>query len=293
MAVSALETRQIRTRDGWTLGVTLHPAEGDRRGTILMLHAMMADARSLDRPSGRGLASVLARSGWEIWRADLRGRGGSGPKPREGGRWSYDDLVRRDIPALAEAAARAGSGPLVIVGHSLGGHAAAAAVAEGLSIDRMVLLATNIWMPHCEPSLRRRVKKSLMMAAFEASSIPLDRFPSRRVGLGSADESRQYVHDLCRFWWKDKWSSCDGVDWSSALGRYSGRVLSISGRGDEILGHPESIRVWNKMFKPDRLTYWIAGEGKFGLSYDPNHLEIACDERSRSLWGQIAVWLAS
>lgn len=286
------ERKTVIARDGWPLAVTLHPAVGARRGAVVLLHAMMVDARSLDRPAGAGLATVLSGAGWEVWRADLRGHGASGPAPREGGRWSYDDIVRNDIPALVDAAKMSG-GEIVIIGHSLGGHTAAAAVAEGLVVDRLVLLATNVWMPSLEPSLRRTVQKTMRMALFEASAWPLGFFPSRRMRMGPADESLPYVRDLCRFWWQDQWGSRDGINWFRLLQNYRGRVLAVAAQGDLLFGHPDATRRWISAFTSASLTYWVAGRRTFGLSYDPDHLEIACDARSLPLWERIAVWMAS
>jgi predicted alpha/beta hydrolase len=286
-----ISSRIVTARDGWPLSVQVHPAEGPRRGVLLLLHAMMADARSLDRPRGEGFASTLAQAGWEVWRADLRGHGGSGPSPKQGGRWSYDDIVRSDIPALVEQA-RAGGGELVVVGHSLGGHAAVAAATEGTPIERLVLLSTNVWLRSCEPSRRRVLRKALSMAAFQASSWPLGRFPTRRIGMGPADESLPYVQDLCGFWWRGRWAARDGADWLAGMARYRGEVLAVAGGGDHLLGHPSATARWLSAFSSASLTFWIAERGQFGLSYDPGHLEIACDQRCRPLWNHIAVWLA-
>jgi len=44
---------------------------------------MMVDRRSMDRPGGTGLASVLAAQGWRVVRADFRGRGVDTPPGRE------------------------------------------------------------------------------------------------------------------------------------------------------------------------------------------------------------------
>ena len=96
----------VPCEDGVVLQVERIPARGRARGVAVVLHAMMVDRRSMDRPTGAGLASTLASEGWEVWNADFRGHGGS-----VAAQWSYDDLVLRDVPALV-AAARAAGGPV-------------------------------------------------------------------------------------------------------------------------------------------------------------------------------------
>lgn len=281
----------VVTADGKALAVQVHEARGVRRATVLALHAMMVDARSLDRPPGAGLASTLADAGLEVWRADLRGHGGSGPAPGEGGSWSYDDLVRSDLPALV-AAARDRGGPLVVVGHSLGGHAAAAAATERVPIDGLVLLAANVWLPSHERSRRRRLAKHVAMRAFRASVRPLGYFPARRLRAGPADEAGPYVRDLCRFWFEDRWASGDGADWWAGLRGYRGRVLAVAGRGDRLYAHPVAMREFCGGFSSDRLTFQVAERGDGGLGWDPTHVGLACDARSRPLWERIADWIS-
>lgn len=281
----------MRTADGWDLAVTVHPAVGEApRSVCVLLHAMMVDATSLDRPPGRGLASVLAEAGHEVWRTDLRGHGKSRPRPKEGGRWTYDDLVRGDLPALVSAAGEVGA-PVVVVGHSLGAHVATAAAADGVPIDALVLLAGNVWMPSLEPSRRLRWEKAATLAVFEAIARTAGRFPSKRLRYGRADEATDYVRDLCRFWWNDRFAAGDGTDWREGLGRYRGRVLSVAGAADRILARPESVRRFCAAFPPGAVEEWVAGRGTFGLDFDPNHAEVACDPRSGGLWQQIGGWI--
>jgi len=280
----------VRTADGRDLAVHVHEARGARRATVLALHAMMVDARSLDRPPGAGLASVLADAGLEVWRADLRGHGASGPVPSAGGSWSYDDLVRRDLPALVDAAGARG-GPVVVVGHSLGGHVAAAAATEGVPIGALVLLAANVWLPSQEPSRRRRLAKHVAIRGFAVSVRPRGYFPARRLRMGPADESAPYVRDLCRFWFEDRWSSGDGTDWWAGLRRVRARVLAIAGAGDRLYAHPVAMRQFCAGFPSDRASFEVAGRGAHGLDHDPGHVGVACDPRSRPLWNRIADWI--
>ena len=76
------------------------------------------------------LAGKLNASGWAVTGFDQRGHGQSaGPR---GGLAHADDLLR-DLAQVIDATRAARSGPLVLLGHSMGGLVAARFVAEGLA----------------------------------------------------------------------------------------------------------------------------------------------------------------
>ena len=157
---------KVETSDGWVLDVDRRDPRGMRKGAVVLLHAMMVDRRSMDRPRGQGLASFLSNAGWEVYLADFRGHGESGPDPKRGGSWTYDDLVYKDVPALV-AAARENGGPVYVMGLSLGGHvSAASAGARACDPDGLVLMSANVWMPRLEPSRRMGRRKGVRMAVF-------------------------------------------------------------------------------------------------------------------------------
>ena len=108
-------------------GLALHGREWpcpDARGSVLIVHG-------LGEHIGR-YAQVAAQFnawGWRVVGHDLRGHGRS-----EGarGRIASDDALLRDLAQVIDAARAAHPGPLVLLGHSMGGLIAARFVAEGL-----------------------------------------------------------------------------------------------------------------------------------------------------------------
>lgn len=285
----------VDTPDGWRLGVTMREAMGERLGAVLLLHAMMVDARTLDRPPGDGLASHLARSGWDVFRADLRGRGDSGPKVSEGGSWTYDDLVFHDVPALVAAVRARAEGPLVLIGHSLGGHVSAASAAIGLHAhgpDAHVIIGGNVWMPSLEGSRRRRLKKGVVMHAFRQIAESAGHFPARRLRMGPVDESGEYVKDICRFWFEDAWRSRDGHhDYLAALPEVPGKVLCVAGAGDGLYAHVEGARAFAERFGPGRAEFWYLQKRQQGLGWDPSHMGMVTEARSRPFWRHLSRWM--
>ena len=286
----------MESDDGWSLDVLHLPATGPSRGAALLGHAMMVDRRSMDRPEGGGFASHLAAGGWDVYLPDLRGRGASGPRAEDGGSWTYDDIILRDLPACLEAVrARHPQGPVYVVGHSLCGHASVAAAGVGAyrrPPDGHVLLSANMWTPDLEPSWWLRRKKGAAVLAFRVFSFLFGRFPSRRLGMGPVDEPKDYVADIHRIWTSGRWGSRDGrYDFTAALPNVHGGILSLIGQGDSLLAHPVGARRWVDGFGAGRVDFHVLGEGDLGLPFDPDHMTLVTDARSRPAWDFVLEWM--
>jgi len=280
---------RVLTPDGWSLAARHHEATGEPRGIALLLHAMMVDGRSMERPAGRGLAQFLAGEGWEVYVADFRGHGASGPVP-PAGTWTYGDLVQFDVPTLLAAVREAHPGlPVVVVGQSLGAHVTAAAMGHRAEVDALVMLSGNFWLPRLEPSRRRRLLKGAIMGGFALAGRTVGHFPSRRLGYGPADEALPYVEDLYGCWRSDTWASRDGIDYLAGLGRIEAPVLAVVGKGDRWMCPIRGARAWTSRIRS--ATLWYVGAGDRGLDFDPGHMALATDPRSRPLWEHIATWM--
>ena len=278
--------------DGWVLHADRIPAVGPVKGVIVVLHAMMVDRRSMDRPRGRGLASVLADQGFEVLNADFRGHGKSGPSVKEGGSWTYDDLVLQDVPTLVRAARRLDLGPVHIVGLSLGGHVSAASVGMGAcEVDGLVMLSANTWSKEAESSWSRSAAKDLTLRAFRTVARVVGHWPSKGFGIGPANEALPYVEDLVRYWTEDRWASRDGVDWAVGLRQVPCRALLVIGRGDVLLAHPVGAHRWASPIP--QLSFALVGKGQLGMTRDPGHMDLSTSRDCAGLWRWIAVWLAA
>jgi alpha-beta hydrolase superfamily lysophospholipase len=114
----------LTTADGLKLHVQQWPAPA-ARGTVLIVHG-------LGEHIGRyaHVAAHLNGLGWDVTGYDHRGHGRSdGAKGRLN---DGDDLVR-DLALVVDAVRARQRGPLVLLGHSLGGLIAARFAAEGLA----------------------------------------------------------------------------------------------------------------------------------------------------------------
>jgi alpha-beta hydrolase superfamily lysophospholipase len=117
-------TDLLTTRDGLRLQWRDWP-RADARGTVLIVHG-------LGEHIGRyaQVAEQLGAWGWRVTGYDHRGHGASeGPR----GRLHQGDDLLHDLALVIDAVRQRHPGPLVLLGHSMGGAVAARFVAEGLS----------------------------------------------------------------------------------------------------------------------------------------------------------------
>lgn len=115
----------LRTDDGLPLHLRRWSAPGTARGTVLLVHGL---GEHIGRHAA--LADELNRQGWHVAGYDQRGHGASGgARGHVAGPFSLlSDLGKMVAHCRAQA-----PGPLVLLGHSLGGLVAARYVAEALN----------------------------------------------------------------------------------------------------------------------------------------------------------------
>jgi alpha-beta hydrolase superfamily lysophospholipase len=151
----------LHTDDGVPLHLQQWSApEPANRGTVLIVHG-------LGEHIGRyaHVAAFLNACGWHVAGHDQRGHGASGG--RRGALRRPDDLLR-DLSQVIDVLRAQRSGPLVLLGHSMGGLVAGRFVAEGLAeapagwyrpVDALVMSS-----PALDPGMRPLQKLMLAVA---------------------------------------------------------------------------------------------------------------------------------
>jgi predicted alpha/beta hydrolase len=235
---ASFEELEIHTADGIALRAVMDdPPEGVAlAGTCVLGHAMFARKTSFGRRDRPGLAHALSQAGYRTIAFDFRGHGDSASSD-----YGYDDFVRFDLPAVVSAArARSEDLPVIVVGHSLGGHVALAAQGIGLlDADAIVGLAANVWHPTLEPSLFRRAAKRVIASVSIRAAARIGRVPARALRLGSDDASLRYIDDLFRITRRAAWTSADGKDdYLASLANVTIPVANIVGEKDRLMCHP-------------------------------------------------------
>jgi alpha-beta hydrolase superfamily lysophospholipase len=140
--------RTLTTADGLKLQLREWPGV-DARGTVLTVHGLGEHMGRYAR-----VAAYLNGWGWNVVGYDQRGHGSS--EGARGGLAAHDALLS-DLAMVIDHVRAASQGPLVLLGHSMGGLVAARLCAEGLAtapapwhraVDALVLSS-----PALDPSM--------------------------------------------------------------------------------------------------------------------------------------------
>jgi predicted alpha/beta hydrolase len=287
------EQIDIRTSDGWSLRADVHEPTRSSAGIAVLAHAMMARRSEFERPRGAGLARFFVDRGWRVVVFDFRGHGDSRPGAHEGARYRYDDFVGQDLPAV-HAFARSLGGrrhPVVLVGHSLGGHAALAAQGAGLvAFDRVVAVGASVWLRELEPSATRWLVKRATLLVARGMCHRIGRFPARALRLGSDDEARGCFDDVERFARTGRWESADGrIDYLASLADVRVPVLQMVSDGDRIECAPECGARFAAHCGGKHEIVRITRSDDGGPP--PDHMGMVTSGRVRSAWERAEAWM--
>jgi pimeloyl-ACP methyl ester carboxylesterase len=107
------------------LGLADQP--GARGVPVILLHGSFSNRRFWYSPKGIGLGPWLARRGFDVWIAEMRGHGLS-PRNQHYARNTVADYARYDLPVIGAFVAEVSAQTPHWVGHSLGGITLAAAL---------------------------------------------------------------------------------------------------------------------------------------------------------------------
>lgn len=282
------EELELRTSDGVALRATLREPAAEPRGTLVLAHAAFARRTEWERPKGSGLAGLFVRRGYRTIALDFRGHGDSGAAGPGGD--GYDAYVRHDLPTVV-ACARDRGGPVVVVGHSLGGHVALASQGLGLlGADAIVAVAANVWHPTFEPSLLRLVAKRATATTMTALTGLVGRFPARALGIGSDDSRPSAIAAFLRTPVDGSWRSDDGRDdYLAALTRVDVPVCAVLSDGDRLACLPESGQRFVARTRGPRKVFVV--HRAEGGGPPPDHMGLVTSRACRGVFASALTWL--
>ncbi len=199
------------------------PALGAPRAVVVVVPAMGVPAAFYGP-----LAEKVASSGLAVVVSELRGIGSSSVRAGRDVDFGYEELATDDLPAVIDAArARFPDVPVLLLGHSLGGHVALLAVAERPDLARAVALVAS-GTPYFRnwPFPASSGMRALAHAARGVSS-GVGHFPGRSLGFAGR-EAKRLMHEWAGFVLKGRLA----VRGADRLGEVRLPVMALSIDGD-------------------------------------------------------------
>ncbi len=209
-------------------------APSEPRATVLVLPALGVPATYYGT-----FASALSDRGYAVGAIDHRGNGTSSVRVRRGVDFGYATLVED-----ARIAIRTVTPPVFVLGHSLGGHLAALAAAEGEPFAGMVLVASGT------PFHERFAAREALLVRLGAVLIPalatlFGYYPGKWFGFGGA-EARSVMRDWAAVARGGRFV-LDGEDRDPALASVALPLLAISLDHDWMAPRPAVDHLVEKM----------------------------------------------
>jgi len=257
---------------------------------VLMLHGSVENGKIFYSESQKGLGPYLATQGFDVYIADLRGRGLSAPPIDRQANYGQTEAITEDIPAFLEKIVELrGNEPQHWVAHSWGGVLLASYLArhpeQASKIKTMVCIATK----RCIRAHNWEIfwKIDLFWHLFGPRLTRIFGYlPAKYLGIGSDNESR-LSHQHCSLWVKPSpWiDPVDQFDYSTAIKKLTlPPTLYLTGSHDHCLGHPHDVRDFMKECGLD--------PQKLQILAPYNHIDILTHPKAKSEhFPKIVQWL--
>ncbi len=312
------EVLRAATGDGWALALGRRRPRGPPQALpVLLLHGLAVNRLFMDfGEEGHSLSAHLAAAGLDCFALDLRGHGESRPGPGAPRDWTFDDYVRRDLPAALDAVrAATGQERALLVGHSQG--ALLALAAAELFRDRVAGVVAIAAPAHVDPGPRlrrfarlafglRRFTRLLarMVAPFaglahpaaaQASIVTRNVEPRllRRMLWSAVEDVATGVARQFRWWIReDLFRSVDGRDdYRALLASCRQPALFVAGPLDP-LAPPAVVRAAGRAWGGEK-AFLCAARAE-GFSTDYGHGDLIFGRRApQEVFPRIRDWIAA
>ena len=265
---------------------------------VLMLHGAIENGTIFYNESGKGLGPYLAMNGYDVYAADLRGRGGSYPHVSRRSTYGQTESITEDIPAFMNRIIELrGSISQRWVCHSWGGVLATSHLVRFPGHIKNVKSLTYFG------SKRRVSVRNMHRLVYidfiwryllTLASKIFGYVPSSRFGLGIDDESRK-SHAFCVRWVEEKeWiDPQDGFDYGKAArGVTLPPALYFAAANDLSLGHPSDVMDFIRE-SGDHPYRHVLLSRENGNLHDYDHVTmVAHRDAVRDHFPEVLAWLA-
>lgn len=246
---------------------------------VFMLHGAIENGRIFYSHSGKGLAPYLARCGFDVYVADLRGRGGSTPAISRASSFGQTEAITEDIPAFIEYIVQVrGKVPQQWVAHSWGGVLLSSFLArfpEHRALVRSLVYFGSKRSVRVK-NLHRLVKVDFVWQRLSPRiAAAVGYLPAKRLGMGSDNETARSLNQ-CTEWvkaapWVDP---ADRFDYGAAVRKVSlPPIWYIAAKKDHALGHPRDVHDFMMEAGEQERRYTVLSRNQ-GNRHDYDHINM-------------------
>jgi pimeloyl-ACP methyl ester carboxylesterase len=264
---------------------------------VFMLHGVIENGLIFYTKKGKGLACYLAEQGFDVYVADLRGRGDSTPKIDENAEHGQFEAITQDIPLFINFIYQKTQQNIHLVAHSWGG------VLLASSLARFPKLTQSIRSKTCFGTKRMVTVKSLeklfkVNLGWNNLAPTLAKrkgfLDAKKHGIGSDNETKKSLAESVAWVKKSDWHDpTDGFDYSQAAMEIDWPpTWHFTGSKDRVLGHATDVNIFIKEYNPQaKFTLLSKSLGNME-NYD--HINILTHPSARvDHFPQLVKWMKS
>lgn len=259
--------------------VAQHRAANHPKTPVFMLHGAIENGKIFYTHSGKGLASFLAKAGYDVYVIDTRGRGQSTPKIDRAAKHSQTDAITHDLPAVFDWVWQRHKQPMHMIAHSWGGVLLSAMFARFPDLLSSVVSQTFFGTKRSVSV--RNLEKLLKVDLFWNRLGPLiakgfGYLPAKKLGIGSDDETQLTLAQSVAWVKLGRWlDPQDGFDYHTACESITWPpTWHIAAIQDFALGHPVDVkRFMEESNQAAQGKYSILGK-KHGNQHDYDHINM-------------------
>ena len=246
---------------------------------LFMLHGAIENGRIFYSGNGKGLAPFLARSGFDVYVADLRGRGGSTPPISRSSHYGQTEAITEDIPAFINHIGELrGRAPEQWIAHSWGGVLLSSCMAR--YPEYLGMLRSAVYFGSKRSVRVKNIHRLLKVEVMWKRLCPLiaacvGYLPARQMRIGSDSETVRSLSQ-CNEWVKPApWvDPGDGFDYGAAITKAAlPPIWYIAAENDHALGHPDDVRDFMDESGPSAAMYSVLSQENGNL-HDYDHISM-------------------